>query len=175
MTHKAICVIWFSYKNDHIFCVFIALDTPVSKHSCKRKTLHLLFTRWLVFPFIWFLFPIPPQPSLYLQLKYFWVPRASTFLHSQLCNPWQSQLPHPPSDSLNAQNAHRGKLSKLSGQCSAVNWLPNQTSKQTLSPDSAENNHKWCNLKRVEIYTTPFSFCIVYESKSEVCHTQRSD
>lgn len=34
--------------------------------------------------------------NTYLQLKYFWVPGVSTFLHSQLCNPWQSQIPHPP-------------------------------------------------------------------------------
>lgn len=53
-------------------------------------------------------------------------------------------------------------------------WLPKQTSKQTLSPDSAENNHKLCDLKWVEIYLSIiaifFSFCNVHKTTSEVCH-----
>lgn len=78
----------------------------------------------------------PSYQKLYLQLKCFWVLGVSTFLYSQLCNFWQLHFPHPPSDSLNAPNTRWGKLSRLSMQCSLVNWWPIQiglNSKQTVA------------------------------------------
>lgn len=60
------------------------------KHSCKRY----MEKRSTVF--VSFGFFSSFYLNTYLQLKYFWVPGVSTFLHSQLCNPWQSQIPHPP-------------------------------------------------------------------------------
>ena len=96
MTHAAYLCYFHSHTKNTT-----GSDTPLWQHGCKNyvegKTLHLFFYSVAGFPFHFlFLFPILPRPSLYLQLKYFWVPRASTFLHSQLCNPWQSQFPHPP-------------------------------------------------------------------------------
>lgn len=99
------------------------------------------FIVWL--HFILFFPPFLLYP--YLQLKYFWVPRVSTFLHSQLSNPWQLQFPHPPLDSLNAMKA----LFKLSGQCSV---LPIDRTVNKLNPGSAEDNHKWCSLETQCIY-----------------------
>lgn len=98
-----------------------------------------------LFGFILFFFPPPFHLYPYLQLKYFWVPRVSTFLHSQLSNPWQLQFPHPPLDSLNAMKA----LFKLSGQCSV---LPIDRTVNKLNPGGAEDNHKWCRLETQCIY-----------------------
>ena len=76
--------------------------------------------------------------------------QAHSFTHSCAIPDNHSSPPSPIW--LPKRPEQRGKLSRRSGQCSVVNGRPTRPVNKTLSPDSAENNHKWCNLNGVDIY-----------------------
>lgn len=115
-------------------------------HLRNYSTPLCLYLPWSTIVVTW---KPPSLTKFYLQLKHFWVPRVSTFLLT-IVQFLTIALSPSPSDSLNALNTHWGKLSKLSMQCSLVNWWSIQirlTSKQTVA---SHCKRQPCNIKKLE-------------------------
>lgn len=91
----------------------------------------------LHFGFIQFLFFLLPQHLFAAEI--FLGPRGERIPPLTVVQSLTIADPPSPSDSPDSVNALKGKLSKLSGQCSAVNQLRYQSTFITSTPHSAEN------------------------------------
>lgn len=106
------------------------MENKTAKQSNERKKLPCFY---LVSPFT---LSIPSQ--LALQLKYFWVPGAHTFLPLTVVQ--SLTINRPPPFGLPGPTHGTEELSKLSGQCSAVDRLPTRPVNKLMGPDFAENS-----------------------------------
>lgn len=120
MTNTLICVFTFTHSSTCLSCL---LWTQMPKHSCKHymggKSLQLHFG------FIQFLFFLLPQHLFAAEI--FLGPRGEHIPPLTVVQSLTIADPPSPSDSPDSVNALKGKLSKLSGQCSAVNQLRHQS------------------------------------------------
>lgn len=108
----------------------LILDTVHKTDRLKNTAVCITLKREPQFCFIWFLFFLLPQHLFAAEI--FLGPRGEHIPPLTVVQSLTIADPPSPSGSPDSVNALKGKLSKLSGQCSVVNQLPYQSSLSTL-------------------------------------------